>query len=339
MARQARLDSPGTLHHVMIRGIERAPIFRDDKDREDFLSRTGKLARETGTKIVAWSLMRNHVHFLLCSGLGGIPVFMRRLLTGYAIGFNLRHRRHGHLFQNRYKSIVCEEDTYLLELVRYIHLNPLRASAVKSLEELDGYPWSGHNSLLHKKVNDWQEREYVLRRFSDKEARAIRAYRKFVEAGKDQGRRPELVGGGLIRSLGGWSQVLGLKGKREWMEHDTRVLGSGDFVSEIIKEADKKTTRYIRASDREKLITEAIKKICLEEGIAEQELRMGGRGRKICRVRARISRYLVQEFGFSRAEIARHLGVCTSAITRAVQNRESDLSIRSQLRPPRRFNR
>src|SRR4030043_230519 len=175
MARQATLDAPGTLHHVMIRGIERSPIFKDDDDRQDFISRMGVLAKETGTKILAWALMRNHVHLLFFSGSAGISQLMRRLLTGYALRYNLRHGRNGHLFQNRYKSIICEEDTYLLELVRYIHLNPLRASAVKSVGELDRYPWSGHKILMGEAKNDWQEREYVLHQFHKGEGKAIRA--------------------------------------------------------------------------------------------------------------------------------------------------------------------
>ena len=159
MPRQARLDAPGTLHHVMIRGIERSPIFKDDQDRQDFVSRTGILAQETGTKILAWVLMRNPVHLLFFSGPTGISQFMRRLLTGYALRYNRRHRRNGHLFQNRYKSIICEEGSYLLELVRYIHLNPLRAAVVESMGELDHYPWSGHMVLMGKGKNDWQERK------------------------------------------------------------------------------------------------------------------------------------------------------------------------------------
>ena len=107
MPRQARLDAPGTLYHVMIRGIERSPIFKDGQDRQDFVSRTGILAQETGTKILAWVLMRNPVHLLFFSGPTGISQFMRRLLTGYALRYNRRHRRNGHLFQNRYKSIIC----------------------------------------------------------------------------------------------------------------------------------------------------------------------------------------------------------------------------------------
>ena len=161
MRRQARLDAPGTLHHVMMRGIERVDIFSDDKDREHFLSRVGEIGKATETRILAWALMDNHVHMLLLSGSSGLPRFMRRLLTGYAVWFNRRRQRSGHLFQNRYKSIVCEEDGYLLELVRYIHLNPLRRHAVQSLEELDRYPWSGHSAIVGKVQRDWQERASI----------------------------------------------------------------------------------------------------------------------------------------------------------------------------------
>jgi hypothetical protein len=122
--------------------------------------------------------------------------------------------------------------------------------------------------------------------------------------------------------LGGWSQVISLQGKREPVEHDTRILGSGDFVGEIMREAEKRMTRYLRTGEKEELIDRQIKKICLEEGIGEQELRMGGRARKISRVRAKNSCFLVKEYGLSRAGIARHLGVSTSAIARMVQKKE-----------------
>jgi putative transposase len=324
MPRQARLDAPGTLHHVMIRGIERSSIFEDDEDRNDFISRAGILAIETGTRILAWALMKNHVHLLLFSGPPGISKFMRRLLTGYALRYNRRHQRNGHLFQNRYKSIVCEEGAYLLELVRYIHLNPLRASQVKSMEELDQYPWSGHQVIIGKGKNDWQERDYVFQQFHEKEGKAIRAYRKFMEDGKDQGRRPELVGGGLIRSLGGWSQVLPLSGPHERIEHDDRILGSEDFVAEIIRDAEKNVRRYLRDSELRTSIENAIEEICRKEGVEEQEMRMGVRTRKYSRVRAKISYHLSHELGVSQAEIARQLGVCTSAIAKAIQKIETE---------------
>ena len=119
----------------MVRGIEGRDIFRDDEDRKAFVERIRSLAKETGTRILAWALMDNHL--LIVSGPDGLSTFMRRLLTGYGIGFNRKHRRFGHLFQNRYKSIICDLDPYLLELVRYIHLNPFRAGVVKRLEELE----------------------------------------------------------------------------------------------------------------------------------------------------------------------------------------------------------
>ncbi len=123
MPRKARLDAPGTLHHVMIRGIDGIDIFRDDQDRQAFIDRLSPLVKSTKTRILAWALMANHIHLLIFSGAQGISQFMRRLLTGYALYFNRRHRRRGHLFQDRYKSIVCQEESYLLELVRYIGLD------------------------------------------------------------------------------------------------------------------------------------------------------------------------------------------------------------------------
>jgi putative transposase len=95
LPRQARLDAPGTLHHVIIRGVERRRIVGDDEDRQNFVSRLGNLAEETETRIYAWSLMSNHAHLLLRSGPSGLSKFMRRFLTGYAVTYNLRHLRHG----------------------------------------------------------------------------------------------------------------------------------------------------------------------------------------------------------------------------------------------------
>jgi len=322
MPRKARLDTPGTLHHVMIRGLDRRRIFWDDEDRGDFLSRVVQLVKKSGDRIVAWTLMENHVHFLLFSGPLGLPAFMRRLLTGYAGWFNRRHRRIGHLFQNRYKSIVCEEEVYLLELVRYIHLNPLRVSVVKTLGELDVYPWSGHCVLVGKKRNDWQERDYVLRQFGKREGKAVQAYRKFVEGGIKLGRRPELVGGGLIRSLGGWSRVMSLRDKGEKMEHDSRILGDGEFVRGIMQEANERVKRQMKNRRGKGGIGGVIKKICEEAGIKETELREGGRRRKVSGVRGRIALFLCREMGIPMAEIARQVGVGTSAIGMAIRKEE-----------------
>jgi REP element-mobilizing transposase RayT len=132
----------------MVRGIERRAIFRDERDRAEFVDRVAALAEAKGWSVVAWALLPNHAHLLVRSGRRSLAAAMRSLLTGYAGAFNRRHQRHGHLFQNRYKSIVVEEAPYLLELTRYIHLNPLRAGLVRDLPALDRYRWTGHSALL-----------------------------------------------------------------------------------------------------------------------------------------------------------------------------------------------
>ena len=237
MPRQPKLDTPGALHHVMGRGIEKKKIFREDFDREDFLTRLSGLCRDGYLIIHAWALMPNHFHLLVRTGRQPIFKSMKKLLTGYAVNFNRRHKRYGHLFQNRYKSILCEDDPYLLELTRYIHLNPLRSGMVSSLGELGRYPWTGHSAIMGLVKLDWQDIDSVLSYFGGRRKGALNGYRGFVEEGISQGRKPELVGGGLIRSLGGWSQVLSLRRRGMKVASDERVLGSGEFVEGLLSAA------------------------------------------------------------------------------------------------------
>lgn len=321
MPRQARLDAPGTLHHVIVRGIERRRIVDDEKDRQNFVTRIGDLAEDTGTKIYAWSLMVNHAHVLLRSGSSGLPKFMRRFLTGYAVTYNLRHLRHGHLFQNRYHSIVCDEEAYFRELVRYIHLNPLRAHLVSSLLELDRYPWSGHAVLMGRVSNCWQDWEYVLSWFGRREGEARKAYRRYVEEGISQGRRPELVGGGLVRSYGGWSAVLSLRKAKERIIGDQRILGAGDFVESVLKDSAERFGYPLRPVERSKRVEDILKEVCGREEIHLEELRMGSRRGGIPRVRSEIAEQLVRELGMSLAEVAMLLGVSTSAISKILERR------------------
>ncbi len=152
--------------------------------------------------------METHAHLLVRSGKAGVSSLMRKLLTWYAQYYKRRHNRTGHLFENRYKSILCEEEKYLLALVRYIHLNPVRANVVKTIEELDRYPWSGHRMIMGKEEYRWMDRGYLLAQFASTKRKALRAYWHFVQEGLGEGHRPDLGGGGLIRSQGGWSQVL-----------------------------------------------------------------------------------------------------------------------------------
>jgi REP element-mobilizing transposase RayT len=319
MPRGPRLDAPGTLHHVIVRGIEKRAIVDDDKDREDFVTRMGSIALDTETFIYAWALMTNHAHILLRSSAAGLPTFMRRFLSGYAISYNRRHRRFGHLFQNRYKSIVCEEDHYFKELVRYIHLNPLRAGLVENLAKLDRYKWCGHSVIMNRYQNQWQDRRYVLKWFGSKEKDAKKSYREFVKKGIAVGKRPDLTGGGLIRSMGGWSSVKAMRYSGNKDESDARILGSGEFVSELIKRAAEKVKYQLSAVELQKIITAEIEIQCKKERIAVAMLQSGSRRPPLPRLRRAIALKLINEHGVSLAETARQLGISTSGVAQILR--------------------
>jgi putative transposase len=125
----------------------------------------------------------------------------------------------------------------LQELVRYIHLNPLRAKIVKTLTLSDKYPYSGHSALMGKFKRDFQDTAYVLRLYGKKVSAARKAYRTYVKNGIAQGRRPELVGGGLVRSAGGWSVIKTMRRVQDHMKSDERILGDGDFTQSVLDEA------------------------------------------------------------------------------------------------------
>jgi REP element-mobilizing transposase RayT len=319
MPRLARLDAPGVLHHIIIRGIERRPIFKDDRDREGFLDRLSLLLPETKTICYAWVLMPNHAHFLMRSGETGISQLMRRLLTGYAVYFNRRHNRQGHLFQNRYKSIICQEDVYFLELVRYIHLNQIRARVVQDLKELNTYPFSGHSAIVGQKDRPWQETKYVLSFFGKRTSGARKRYLSYVQEGLGQGQRPELTGGGLIRSLGGREKLkkMRLKGQ-EPIKSDERILGDSDFVASILDEANEKLDRHYelksRGFDLEKIEQRVIKIFDTNRDT------LYSKGRRSLQVEARslFCYWAVRELGLTVTEMAQRLGMTQPGLGYAV---------------------
>ena len=319
MPRLARLDAPGVLHHVMGRGIERRKIFWNDKDRNDFIDRLAGVVEQGGMDIYAWTLIPNHFHLLCKTRNWPLSTSMRRILTGYVVNFNKRHKRQGHLFQNRYKSIVCQEDSYLKELVRYIHLNLLRSGIVKDMKELNRCSWSGHSALAGKVDRKWQDCEYVLSYFG-KGRQAQKNYLRYVEKGIPQGRRPELVGGGLIRSLGGWSAVLALRRREEKQASDTRILGDGEFVQEITTDLDDLVKKNLRFSGRQIDIVILAKRVCKKHGISLGELCSGSRRREIMEARGIVSWIAVRELGYSGADVARYLGVTNSCVTKSVSS-------------------
>lgn len=321
MPRLARLDAPGVLHHLMGRGIEKRKIFLDDQDRSDFLSRLATLGEEKWMNIYAWALMPNHFHLLCRTREKPLATSMRKLLTGYVVNFNIRHRRHGHLFQNRYKSIVCQEESYLTELVRYIHLNLLRAGIVKNIDELNDSLWSGHSALVGKIKRPWQDTAYVLSCFGKGKKRR-RNYLKFVEEGVPLGRRPEMVGGGLVRSLGGWSEVLGLRARAGRRISDQRILGDGEFVEAVWKEMDERGKDSLRVGRQKMSLGELGEKVSAVHGVSINELRAGSRRQEVIRARKNFSQLAVKLLGYAGAEAGRYLGVTSSCVTRVASQEE-----------------
>ena len=300
----------------MGRGIGGVKIFGNKKDCEDFLERLADLVSNDAIRVYAWALMSTHFHLLARTGKQPLSDSMRKLLTGYAVKFNRRHRRYGHLFQNRYKSILCEDDPYLLELTRYIHLNPLRAGVVKSLKKLRRYQWCGHSAIMCKTERTWQDTETVLSYFGKRRKIAIEKYEDFVGKGIATGRRPELVGGGLIRSLGGWSQVLSLRRAGSKVFSDERILGSSEFVQDVISEAEERAKETLRLPSKLPDLPSLAKEICIGEEVDELELRSGFRKRRVVKSRKVFCQIAVRKMGYSGAEVARFLGINTSAVNR-----------------------
>jgi putative transposase len=316
MPRQPRLDIPGLLQHIIVREIERSEIFLGDDDRRRFVDRFDRLLVDTETDCYAWALIPNHFHLLLrCTRLE-LSRFMRRLLTGYAVYFNLRHNRSGHLFQNRYKSIVCEEESYLLELIRYIHLNPLRAGLVSGLDDLERFPWCGHAVILGNRHMSGQSVEGVLSHFGKRIDSARRQYRQFVADSLGMGEQPHLAGKNSKRQDSETDAVVS----------DNRVLGSGDFFQTLCEQDDFKG----RLQDRKSLDE-------LQQTVEDFfEVKPGGlglRGRQdnVSAARAVYCFLAVAKLHYPGAEVGRRLVICRPSVSRAVRRGEALFRSRKDL--------
>ena len=319
MPRRARIDAPGAVHHIIARGIERGKIFRDDEDRDDFITRLGDLIAETRTQCFAWALTPNHFHLLLKTGSVPIATVMRRLLTGYVMGHNRRHFRSGRLFQNRYKSILCQQDAYLKELVRYIHLNPVRANLVENIEGLDRYRFAGHCYIMGKRKNSWQSTDEVLACFADKRGLARRRYRKFLVQGIDSGSQPDLVGGGLVRSAGGWSAVRSMRKAGIFQKSDERILGDGDFVDSVLSDAQEaKNNRYLLAA-RGIGLGDIIRVTADLLSVDRESIIGPSKERAVVKARSLICYWAVHELGMSMTDVAYRLKVAVPTVSVAAK--------------------
>jgi len=320
MPRQPRLTAPGLLHHVIARGNERHRIFLDAKDYEFFLQRFGKLLLETSTSCFAWCLMPNHFHLLIRPNRTPLSTFMRRLMTAHAVHFNRRYRRVGHLFHNRFKSVICEDDPYFLELVRYIHLNPLRSGLIQDLGALEAFPWCGHGALMGKHKPPWQHVDAILGTFASRTGEARLRLRDFMAGGLEQGRRPDLTGDRSVAS--GSRQIDSTRTEPE--EHtppDPRVLGSAEFVRSVLGH-----TRPRPSQSQESLTWDhAIRGVARWAALAPATLLSGSKRPPIVRARSVLCHLGLKTIGMTGVKVANQLHMSQPSVTRALQRVEAIL--------------
>jgi putative transposase len=210
MARKPRIHYSGALYHVITRGNRRQGIFLDERDFKMFLAYLSDYKNRYGFQLYAYALMRNHLHLLVEVGEVPLSRIMQSLLFRYTRYFNRWHGEVGHLFQGRYKAILCDKDAYLLELVRYIHLNPVRAKVVKEPED---YVWTGHLSYVRKGADSLIDEELVLDQFGDRRSLSRRRYRRFV-----------------------WEGISSGHEEKYYRVKDQRYLGEDSFVEQVERE-------------------------------------------------------------------------------------------------------
>lgn len=279
MARGPRIDAPGVAHHVMIRGIERRKIFHDTEDYESFLSRLDVLVPELGFRCFAWALMPNHVHLALQTGPVPLARLMARVGTGYALGFNHRHQRVGHLFQNRYRSRPVNDDRDLLGLILYIHRNPLRAGLVDEPDELGRFPWCGHGALSgDRPPRSFEAPSVTLRLFSDDPLDARRHLSSRMQTSEDSDPLEELR--------------LGDSSRRE----EPPAPSHNSIAS----------------------MEELIETVCAAHDLPRSALGSGIRGPRVVAVRAEVACRATRELGVTSRVVARALGVSNATVSRAL---------------------
>jgi len=301
MPRGPRVDALGCLHHVMLRGIERRLIFYDDCDRRDLLDRLSRILPEAGMQCFAWALMPNHVHLVLRTGPIPLAQVMARVNTGYALHFNLRHARVGYLFQGRYKSILVEQEAHLLELVRYVHLNPLRAGLVGSLAALGRHRWTGHATLLGGGDASFQDSQTILKEFGRTTAEARRRLLEWMRAEIDP------VADAPERALAPESDWRDAPGA----ERETESL------AERSPQEGRARARSALPAEPEWSLPALIARVCAARNVPVDELLAGVRTRSVSNARAEIVYRARAELRIAGVAVARALGLSKGAVSQA----------------------
>lgn len=254
MARKPRLHIPGGLYHVMLRGNDGQNIFftNDDRYRLFLLLQEGIVLFEH--RIHGFCFMGNHIHLAVQVSDEPLSKIMQNLSFRYTRWVNKQQRRTGHLFQGRYKAILVDGQSYLLELVRYIHLNPVRAGLVKNPRD---YHWSGHRAYLGDETIPWLTTDWILGLFSQETTQARQSYRRFIDLGIEEGYREEFH--------------RGVK--------DARVLGDDDFLEMVYRQA---AIKVFKAPT----LSQLIRVVCVEYGFKPSDLSISTRQRGPAEARA-----------------------------------------------------
>lgn len=259
----------------------------------------GKVLGLCGATCLAWALMPTHFHLLFRTGHVPLWRVMHRVLTGHAVYFNLRHERVGHLFQNRYRSILVEEDLYLTTLVRYIHLNPVTAGIVANLEALDSYPWTGHAALVGgARAEPFHDTRRVLEQFA-----CVRGdHERLVEWMQ--------LGVGQVPEPTMFATSPGARA-------DVGILGSEAFQAAVLARADLSALRWVNASKAVSLDS-IIAEACVRFEVSERELCSGARSHRASAARASIALIAV-ESGYRQDVIAVRLKIGQPAVSAALR--------------------
>ena len=301
MARRPRVEFEGAFYHVIVRGNQRQKIFRDDRDQLYYVERVEHYRQRYRFTIYAYVLMSNHVHLLLETGKTPLSKILQGIQFTYTQFYNRRYRTVGHLFQGRYKAILCDRDAYLLELVRYIHLNPAR---LKKPERLASHQWSSHPAYLGRKGPVAVDTTLVLGQLGNSASQASKAYRKLIDEGRGLGHD-----------------------ERYYETVDQRFLGDEDFIEKIVEQAPQ---AEIRTGARKVRFEHLLRAVAMVHGCEGKELLAEGRQRAWARPRAQLA-YLARECCSMKAiEIARRLHRDASMISRLCAKYEAGRDPRTE---------
>ncbi len=291
MARQARLHVEGGVYHVILRGNGGQDLFFSIADRRFFYELIAEGCRRFGTRVHGFCLLRNHVHLIVEVGATPLSRPMQNLCFRYGRWINQRHGRSGHVFQGRFRALLIEADRYLLELVRYVHLAPVRADLVEAAEN---YPWSGHRAYLGLETLPWLTTDRVLGGFDRGEASARAHYRAYVRGGSAAGHQDAF----------------------HPSADDSRVLGSAAFVASVLGQGQGQGQGPAPSLDS------LVAHVCARYGLGAEELAGPGRRRLCSEARGVIGHLARGSAAASLSEVARRFNRDLTTMSRAVRRIE-----------------